>query len=94
MKEPFTLLKLQYSRMTCIECSWAIATEGYREGDRSQILQAVVCHEKKLGVNTSYFSVSSFFCILYIHFSVLGQSGEVVIPWGLVAHSDHQSCVP
>lgn len=50
MKEPFTLLKLQYSRMTCIECSWAIATEGYREGHRTQILQAVVCHEKKLGL--------------------------------------------
>lgn len=28
----------------------AKATEGYREGDRSQILQAVVCHEKKLGL--------------------------------------------
>lgn len=42
----------------------------------------------------TYFSVSSFFCILYVYFSVLSQSGEVVITWGLAAHSDHQSCVP
>lgn len=50
MKEPFTLLKLQYSQVTCIEYSWTIATEGCREGDRGQILQVVVCREKKLGL--------------------------------------------
>ena len=50
MKEPFTLLKLQYSQVTCIEYSWTIATEGCRERDRGQILQVVVCREKKLGL--------------------------------------------
>ena len=44
------ITEIKYFHMTCTECNWAIATEGYKEGGRSQILQVVVCHEKKLGL--------------------------------------------
>lgn len=29
------ITEIKYFHMTCIECNWAIATEGYREGGRS-----------------------------------------------------------